>query len=78
VGKQDRDSGKLIAKSLLKNSINLLENRLNPVQGEQTMRKALLISALILSIFSLVGCIVICCEEHRTAENEDVVCAPEE
>jgi len=53
-------------------------DRLRPGQGEQTMRRALLIGALILSIFSLVGCIVICCEEHRTAENQDAVCAPEE
>jgi len=42
------------------------------------MRRALFIGALILSIFCLVGCIVICCEEHRNAEHQDVVCTPEE
>jgi hypothetical protein len=42
------------------------------------MRKGLLIAALILSIFSLVGCIVICCEEHETTENQDTICVPQE
>ena len=42
------------------------------------MRKAFFIGALILSIFSMVGCIVICCEEHKTVENQDAICAPEE
>jgi hypothetical protein len=77
VGKQDRDSGKPVARSLLSDIANLLAPA-KPDQGEQTMRKALLIGALILSIFCFVGCIVICCEENRTAENQDVVCAPEE
>ncbi|MEJ2702805.1 MAG: hypothetical protein P8Z79_10230 [Sedimentisphaerales bacterium] len=42
------------------------------------MRKGLLVAALILSIFFMVGCIVICCEEHKTAENQDTICAPQE
>jgi hypothetical protein len=41
------------------------------------MKRALLITVLILSIFSLIGCIVICCEENRTVENQETICAPE-
>jgi hypothetical protein len=42
------------------------------------MKRALLIGVLILSIFFFIGCIVICCEENRTVEKQDAICAPEE
>jgi len=43
--------------------------------GELTMRRAILIIVLILSIFQMGGCVVISCEEHRRQKPHHVKCA---
>lgn len=40
------------------------------------MRRIILISALVLSIFCLSSCLVISCEKCKCPESQDVTCAP--
>ncbi|MHC4331924.1 MAG: hypothetical protein ACYSWW_27800 [Planctomycetota bacterium] len=42
------------------------------------MRKAALITALILSILYLGGCVVVSSEEHRPHKHQHVECSPHE